>query len=61
MEKTKKCYQFICRKFPECKLAAGSCCAIEVDEYEQSISEEECSEKNDYKLFVQKQKFYTGH
>lgn len=54
MEKEKTCYMFECDKYPQCDLAAGNCCAIEVEEYEKRITVEECGESLEYQMFRKK-------
>ena len=52
----KKCYVFRCPRYPKCKNAAGSCCAIEWDDDgDTRIREEDCFLKGDFPLFIPKE------
>lgn len=50
----RKCYSFKCDRYPKCDNAAGSCCAVDLDDDEMVIKPEECYDKGNYELFVPK-------
>ncbi|MGI6215112.1 MAG: hypothetical protein ACOYIT_04475 [Christensenellales bacterium] len=58
MKLKRKCYSFRCDRYPKCGRAAGSCCGIEEDMYEDGsvIKDEECFDKENYPLFLPKEK-----
>lgn len=53
----KKCFHYVCKKYPECELAGGMCCDIECWTPDaQVIPEGSCTEENGYPEFVQKKR-----
>lgn len=59
MEQEKVCYQFLCRRYPECARARGKGCCIEPNPEETEVREGECTKENGYPLF-QKGKIPAG-
>lgn len=56
----KKCYIYLCDRYPHCEKAAGNCCAIEFDSMDGQVTEEECGKDKGYPLFEEKKrKFFN--
>jgi len=52
------CAQYLCPKFPRCRLAAGACCDITDLEDRALIAPEECFLREDKPLFAEKPGFW---
>ena len=58
-EPEKKCFEFICPKYPDCETAAGSCCAMDDTFEDRTVGREECFDLPDKPLFkAKKLRFY---
>ena len=53
-ETQQKCFEFVCRLYPKCEHAAGSCCAIDDFFEEMTLSAEECFDLPDKPLYREK-------
>ena len=50
----KRCFTYLCDRYPVCRRAFGSCCAVEMPEDDMIIQPSECYELEDRPLFIEK-------
>ncbi|MCR5272070.1 MAG: hypothetical protein K6E13_03700 [Lachnospiraceae bacterium] len=51
------CFEYVCEKYPDCELAAGSCCAIDDFFSDRTIGASECYDLQQKPLFREKKKY----